>query len=453
MQALETNLTELRTSLNAICLFACCRVPSTGVVPTHPNNVIASSVFIKFDEVYPIPLPTNVQRKKNVKYIVRKVGSSLTGSTSSPPDFIGGIDVDRWADQLVALPVAKLSSDVAERLQLHRLTRVWPEKLLSSFKNSVCFCYNVKLGPRQIEEMPLLASSPIINIESKCGLYGHKQQLQTITESILWPRQYAYMYKAFQINPEIGILLFGPPGTGKTMLPGVISTALKYPLISIRLCDVVKGTIGSGERAVRELFREARRMAPSIIFIDEFQSIFTARTGAESSNSIGASLAATLSSCFDDVETWNRHGGDEAHIVIIAATNEPWALDQSFLRPGRFGLKLYVGALDLVGRTELLTDWYAEQKHRSAKYLADDAIGEVLPGDIEWIAELALNCESYSAADVQLLIHRVCLLAFEERVPIPTPSHFRKVLLTMKPSISQDEVQEYQSWLISIKPK
>jgi ATP-dependent 26S proteasome regulatory subunit len=134
--------------------------------------------------------------------------------------------------------------------------------------------------------------------------------------------------------------LYGPPGTGKTLLPGVCAKSLCCPILNLRLTDVVRGEIGTGERAVVDLFNSAKRSAPCIIFIDEFQAVFTARTGG---SSVGASLSSALAGCFDDIQIWNSSAGAESIITVVASTNEPWAVDRTFLRPGRLNYVILVG--------------------------------------------------------------------------------------------------------------
>jgi len=86
----------------------------------------------------------------------------------------------------------------------------------------------------------------------------------------------------------------------------------------------VRGEIGSGERRVRELFAEAKRSSPSIIFIDEFQAVFTSREeGVASASDVGATITAILSGCFDDLSIWNRYSGLESLVTVIASTDEP----------------------------------------------------------------------------------------------------------------------------------
>lgn len=102
---------------------------------------------------------------------------------------------------------------------------------------------------------------------------GHESVKKEITQVVLWPRWFPHIFQTYRVRPATGILLYGPPGTGKSLFPSVLASELGCHLVNIRLNDVIKGSIGSGERALRETFAEAKKSAPSILFIDEFQVI------------------------------------------------------------------------------------------------------------------------------------------------------------------------------------
>jgi len=137
----------------------------------------------------------------------------------------------------------------------------------------------------------------------------------------------------------------------------VCARELGCSFFNIRLPDVIKSQVGVGERQLRAIMESARQAAPSIVFIDEFQAMFTTRKDERSggsSSEIGSSLSSALAGCFDDILIWNSHAGAESMVTVLAATNEPWAVDRGFLRPGRFGSTMYIGPLDTAGRSELL---------------------------------------------------------------------------------------------------
>jgi SpoVK/Ycf46/Vps4 family AAA+-type ATPase len=137
-----------------------------------------------------------------------------------------------------------------------------------------------------------------------------------------------------------------------------IARELRGGFFTLKLNEVVRGHVGEGERALRSLMSDAKASAPCVVFIDEFQSIFTARgsDGADegSSSSVGISLTASLAAALDDVAAWNANAGSQSLITVLAASNEPWAIDSAFLRPGRLDRCVFVGPLDAVGVEELI---------------------------------------------------------------------------------------------------
>lgn len=141
------------------------------------------------------------------------------------------------------------------------------------------------------------------------------------------------------------------------------------------MSDIVRGDVGSGERRIREIFALARKAAPSIVFIDEFQAVFSTRTD-DDSKSVGASLSTALAGCFDDIATWNEYAGSENLVAIIGATNEPWAIDNIFLRYGRLEKLLYIGELSTSGRRNVLTNAVPLDSRNVAFEELDKALSE-----------------------------------------------------------------------------
>ncbi|CAE7474522.1 afg2, partial [Symbiodinium microadriaticum] len=174
-------------------------------------------------------------------------------------------------------------------------------------------------------------------------------------ETILLPRRFASIYSAYGVLPPTAVLLHGPPGTGKTWIAGAVAREISGHFISMKLSDILSGHVGVAESRVREVFSEAKLHSPCIVFIDEFQALFAARhDSTRGDNGNGASLTSTLSGCLDDIATWNASAGLDAMVTVIAATNEPWAIDVGFLRPGRFDKVLYVGPMNKSERTQLI---------------------------------------------------------------------------------------------------
>lgn len=176
-----------------------------------------------------------------------------------------------------------------------------------------------------------------------------------IDECLFWPRLYGQYYESVGLSSQVGILLYGPPGTGKTLLPRILCQ--KYPSLSffpVGISNIVRGEVGEGEKAILSIFEAARKQAPSVIFIDEFQAIFTRRNSDSSDGNVGSTLSSTLIGCLDEIATWNQVAGGTYMVNVIASTNAPWAIDSAFLRSNRFESLIFVGPLEEQDRLEFL---------------------------------------------------------------------------------------------------
>lgn len=151
----------------------------------------------------------------------------------------------------------------------------------------------------------------------------------------------------FGMTPPAGVLLYGPPGTGKTLLARAVAKLLASAhtggaFFSLQASDIVRSEVGNSEKELVAAFATARANAPSVIFIDEFQALFTERSGGS-----GGQLASTLLHCMDDINRWEDSDklseNESLRIVVMGATNTPWLIDKAFLRSGRFDKVVHVG--------------------------------------------------------------------------------------------------------------
>jgi ATP-dependent Zn protease len=237
------------------------------------------------------------------------------------------------------------------------------------------------------------SSSSVTEDLLETGFIGSEEVKRVVMESILWPRQHPQLFCAYQLSSETGILLYGPPGTGKTFFPQYIAQKLGYTLINIRFTEIIRGEIGSGEHRLRELFQQAKHLAPAILFIDEFQAIF-----ASAEDHGTDSLSAALSSCLDDINVWNEHAaGSISPVILIAATNEPWAIDASFLRPGRFDRHLFIGPFSIADRVAYIRSQL--QTYTRLVALDKDEIDEL-------IVDIAEASDGFTAADMKYFFKR-----------------------------------------------
>jgi len=254
------------------------------------------------------------------------------------------------------------------------------------------------------------------------GLEEVKQQLR---EAVEWPLKYPDSFRRLGIDPPKGILLYGPPGTGKTLLAKAVATESEANFVSIKGPEVFSKWVGESERAVRELFRKARQVAPSIIFIDEIDALAPMRGLVSTDSGVTERVVSQLLTEIDGLE---RLEG----VVVIAATNRPDIIDPALLRPGRFDRLIYVPPPDEKARLEIL------KVHTRRMPLAEDVD----------LLEIAKKTEGYTGADIEVLVREAGLLALRENINTDKvyARHFEEALKKVKPSLTQDIIKFYEAW-------
>ncbi|CAK4068808.1 unnamed protein product [Aphanomyces euteiches] len=176
---------------------------------------------------------------------------------------------------------------------------------------------------------------------------GAEELKQYLKEMVVWPFEKPDVLARMGISPPVGLLLHGPPGTGKTMLAKAAANATMCNFMNVTASDLMSSEFGESEKAVTQMFQTAKAMSPCIVFLDEFQSLFATR----SSSSIGSRMASQLLQEIDALKTLSS---SEQYVFILAATNCLDAIDPAFLQPGRFEHILYVGYPDAAGRLKIL---------------------------------------------------------------------------------------------------
>lgn len=265
------------------------------------------------------------------------------------------------------------------------------------------------------------------------GLDDAKQDL---IEAVEWPLKYPEAFAALHSKPPKGILLFGPPGTGKTMLAKAAATQSEANFISIRGPELFSRYVGESERAVRETFRKAKQAAPAIVFFDEFDSIAPVR-GASSDSRVTERVVSQILIELDGmVELKN--------VVIIAATNRPDIVDPALLRPGRFDRLIYIPPPDAEGRKKIF------KIHLAEKPIADDVN----------IEELAQRTEGYVGADIEAICREASMLALREFIKpdmereyvkervkeiIIKKKHLEMAIGRIMPTASKSKLKKYES--------
>ncbi|MCJ7443752.1 MAG: CDC48 family AAA ATPase [Methanotrichaceae archaeon] len=245
-----------------------------------------------------------------------------------------------------------------------------------------------EMGPSALREV--MVESPNVHWDDIGGLSEVKQQL---IESVEWPLTYAKLFQHMNAQPPKGILLYGPPGTGKTMLAKAVATESQANFISVKGPEFLSKWVGESEKAVRETFRKARQAAPSVVFLDEIDSIVPARSSGTADSHVTERVISQILIEIDGLESLNN-------VIVIAATNRPDIIDPALLRPGRFDRLIEIGLPDEKARLEIF------KIHAANKPLSEDVNLE----------ELAKKTETYSGADLAAIVNEAVMLAIRECV-------------------------------------
>ena len=239
-----------------------------------------------------------------------------------------------------------------------------------------------------------------VKFSDVAGLQEEKEELEEIVDFLRAPKKYT------QLGARIpkGVLLVGPPGTGKTLLAKAIAGEAGVPFFSISGSDFVEMFVGVGASRVRDLFEEAKKNAPCIIFIDEIDAVARRRgTGMGGGHD---EREQTLNQMLVEMDGFGVNEG----IIVMAATNRVDILDPAIMRPGRFDRKVYVGRPDIGGREEILA------VHAKNKPLGDDV-------DLKQIAQTTAG---FTGADLENLLNEAAIIAAKENRAYITQNDIKK---------------------------
>ena len=260
---------------------------------------------------------------------------------------------------------------------------------------------------------------PQISWDDIGGLDDIKQILR---ESVELPLKNPGAFRRLGITPPRGILLYGPPGTGKTTLAKAVANESEANFISIKGPEVMSKWVGESEKAVRQIFKKAKQVSPSIVFLDEIDAIAPARGSSQDSGSTERIVNQILTS-IDGMESLEG-------VVVIGATNRPDIIDNALLRTGRFDRLVYVGVPDREARKSIF------KVHTS---------GMPLSGvDIDWLAD---STEGYVGADIEGVCREAGMLALRKDIQTREirRSDFEAALKAVKPSATKETIKYYEA--------
>lgn len=267
-----------------------------------------------------------------------------------------------------------------------------------------------EIQPSALREV--YVEKPNVHWDEVGGLDLVKRDIQ---EAVELPLKKPEVFEAMGIRPIKGILLYGPPGTGKTMLAKAAATESEANFIAIKGSDLMHRNIGESARLTRELFRRARTAAPSVIFIDEIESIGRARSSTNPSV-IHEDVVNGLLVEMDGLRSLKN-------VVVIAATNRPDILDAALLRAGRFDKMIEIPIPDKAARLDIL-------KIHSKRMPLEKV-------DFKGMAE---STEGYTGADLENLVREAGMIAIREGVKKITQAHFERARKTIIPGVKKDDL-------------
>ncbi|WP_319506596.1 CDC48 family AAA ATPase [uncultured Methanolobus sp.] len=354
-----------------------------------------------------------------------------------------GLDLKEIAAVTHGFVGADLSS-LCKEAAMHALRRLLPELKIDDVEDEIPpeFMEKLEVSRKDFDEAlkniepsamrEVFVEVPHVSWEDIGGLEGAKQEL---IEAVEWPLKYPELFDAVSTKPPRGIMLFGPPGTGKTMLAKAVATESEANFISIKGPELLSRYVGESERAVRETFRKAKQAAPTIIFFDEIDSMASERGSSVDAHATERVVSQILTE-IDGVE-------ELKDVVIIAATNRPDIVDPALLRPGRFDRLIYVRPPDRQSREKIF------RIHLDDKPLAE---GIDIP-------ELADITEGYVGADIESICREATMLSLREIITPGlskedameraaglkiTADHFLKAKKRVKPTTSRSAMSFYE---------
>jgi len=254
---------------------------------------------------------------------------------------------------------------------------------------------------------------------------GLKRVKQELMESVEWPLKKPEVFNRMGIKPPRGILLYGPPGCGKTLLARAVATESEANFISIKGPEIFSKWVGESEKAIREIFRKGRTAAPAIIFFDELDAIVPRRGLGYADSGASERVISQLLTEIDGIETLQN-------VLVIAATNRPDILDPAVMRPGRFDRLIYVPSPDVDSLKEIF------KIHAGSMPLCQDVI----------LDELARKVQGYSGADIEAICREAAMNALREDENATEVSRrdFDEAVERVGPSITPEDDAWYQKF-------
>ncbi len=274
-------------------------------------------------------------------------------------------------------------------------------------------------------------SLPVINFDDIAGLDSVKEVVKV---KVLLPLQHPEFFEGYVRKGGGGLLLYGPPGTGKTMIAAAIANEIGAKFCSVKPSDLLNQGAGNTEKAVRALFAQARSFPCAVIYFDEMDSISPKSTKSQYAKQLRSEFLAQL----QGIEEYGK--AKDNLLFLIAATNKPWDIDSAFIRPGRFGTRIYVGLPDDAARKYMI--------ERRLKKIADKGIVKIAE-DVDTDAVVG-GTNGFNGSDMTNFLDRVeeisALRAIRTGEKSITAQDFEVALEQITSSVQRDDIEKLLAW-------
>ncbi|KAF8539468.1 P-loop containing nucleoside triphosphate hydrolase protein [Trichophaea hybrida] len=313
--------------------------------------------------------------------------------------------------------------------------REWADRVAKAIKTCD---RNVDLTALQQVANEIVVKGDEVHWDDVAGLEGAKLALK---EAVVYPFLRPDLFSGLR-EPAKGMLLFGPPGTGKTMLARAVATESKSTFFSISASSLTSKYLGESEKLVRALFSLAKALAPSIIFVDEIDSLLSARGGGEheASRRIKTEFLIQWSDLARAAAGKEHSHGDPGRVLVLAATNLPWAIDEAARR--RFSRRQYIPLPEVATRKKQLGNLLGHQRHALAEEEMEKLVeltGGFSGSDITALAKDA------AMGPLRSLGERLLEVGVEDVRGIGMED-FEKSLERIRPSVSEEGLKKFEEW-------
>ena len=373
----------------------------------------------RFDREIEIGVPDSEERKEVLEIHTRNMPLAedvdLDKIANTTHGFVGA-DLESLCKEAAMRVVRRILPEIQNDEEIPKDVM---EKIVvtgDDFKNA-----QKEIQPSALREV--LVQIPDIKWDDVGGLEDVKQELK---EAVEWPLKHPETFQRLGIRPPKGTLLYGIPGTGKTLLAKAVASESEANFISVKGPELLSKWVGESEKGVREVFRKAKQASPTVIFFDEIDAIASTRSGNDTDSGVTKRVVNQLLTEMDGLE-------ELEDVAIIAATNRPDILDAGLMRPGRFDRHIEVGEPDEEARISIF------EVHTKGMPLAKDV-------DLK---KLAKNTEGYVGADIEAVCREAAMLALRddlEASEIPY-KYFKEAIDKVKPGNMQKNDEQLVQYM------